>query len=301
MAESATASSRSLAFSPAVAVAVTVLLWSSSFPGIRAALIGFTPGQLAALRYLVASGVLVLLAVVRRLSLPRRSDLPRIALVGGLGIAAYNLALNTGETTVSAGAASFLINTGPLFTALLAWRFLGERLRPWAVIGFALGFSGVCLIALGGPGGMRFQTGALFVLLAAVCQSAQFVLQKPLLARYGALASTAHMVWAGTLCLLPFLPGALSAISPAPRSALVAVLYLGVFPAAIAYAAWSSALARIEVSRAVTALYLVAPMATILGAVWLHELPAPLALAGGTVAIAGVIVVNTLGKASHAR
>jgi drug/metabolite transporter (DMT)-like permease len=301
MAESATASSRSVAFPPAGAVAVTVLLWSSSFPGIRAALIGFTPGQLAALRYLVASGVFVLLAAVRRLSLPRRSDFPRIALVGGLGIAAYNLALNTGETTVSAGAASFLINTGPLFTALLAWRFLGERLRPWAVVGFALGFSGVCLIALGGPGGMRFQTGALFVLLAAVCQSAQFVLQKPLLARYGALASTAHMVWAGTLCLLPFLSGALSAISPAPRSAIVAVLYLGVFPAAIAYAAWSSALARIDVSRAVTALYLVPPMATILGAVWLHELPSPLALAGGTVAIAGVTVVNTLGKASHGR
>src|SRR6202171_2939597 len=101
MAESATAISRSVAFPPEVAVAVTVLLWSSSFPGIRAALIGFTPGQLAALRYLVASGVFVLLATVRRLSLPRRSDLPRIALVGGLGIAAYNLALNTGETTVS--------------------------------------------------------------------------------------------------------------------------------------------------------------------------------------------------------
>ena len=86
-----------------------------------------------------------------------------------------------------------------------------------------------------------------------------------------------------------------TACPPAVAVAVTVLFWSSSFPGIRA------ALEPIEVSRAVTALYLVSPMATILGAVWLHELPSSLALAGGTVAIAGVIVVNTLGKASHGR
>ena len=53
-----------------------------------------------------------------------RGDALRFLLCGFLGIALHAL-LNTGEQTVSAGAASFIVNTLPIFTALLAAVFLG--------------------------------------------------------------------------------------------------------------------------------------------------------------------------------
>lgn len=280
-------------------VALTVLFWASAFPAIRAALAAFGPAEVAALRFAVASLALGLYLAWARPALPSLADLPRILAAGGLGIAAYNLLLNTGSRVVDAGTASFVVNTAPVFTALLGAALLGERLRPLGWFGIGLSFAGVALIAVG-RGDMGFGTGALLVLAAAVCQASQFVLQKPLLARCGALPVTACLLWAGTAMLLPFLPGALGAAAQAPAHALGAVLFLGLGPAALAYVAWSYALARLPVSRAASFLYLVPPVATLIAWVWLGEAPGWGALLGGAVALAGVVLVNTVGRAPPA-
>ena len=278
------------------ALAATILLWASSYPAIRAGLRGFEPGPLAALRYGVAALAFLVPALAGRLPRPRPADLGRILVAGGLGIALYNLALNTGEVTVSAGAAGFLINCAPIFTALLGTLFLGERFRVWGWVGSIVSLAGVALIAAGEGGAAGVGTGAWLVLLAAGCQSIQFVLQKPLLRRYGALATTGYIVFAGATFLLPFLPSALGALSAAPAVSVAAAFYLGLFPAALAYATWSVVLAYFPIGRASSFLYLVAPLATGLAVLWLGEWPSPLALAGGATVLLGVILVNTLGR-----
>ncbi|MBK1659122.1 DMT family transporter [Paracraurococcus ruber] len=277
-------------------VAVTVLLWAAAFPAIRAALAAFPPAELAALRFALASLILLPWLAWARPALPRRADLPRILAAGGLGIAGYNLLLNTGTQAVDAGTASFVVNTAPVFAALLGAALVGERLRPLGWVGIGLSLAGVALIAAG-RGGLGFGGGALLVLAAALCQAAQFVLQKPLLARCGALPVTACLIWAGTAMLLPFLPGALAAAAAAPAPALGAAIFLGLGPAALAYVAWSYALARLPVGRAAACLYLVPPLATLLAWSWLGEAPGPGALAGGAVALAGVVLVNAIGRA----
>jgi drug/metabolite transporter (DMT)-like permease len=278
------------------AIGLTVLLWASAFPGIRAGLAGFSPGELAALRFAVASAALVVYAAATRMRLPPRRDWPRIALAGAIGIAGYNIALNLGETTVSAGAASFIVNTVPVFTAFLAIGWLGERLTRYGWTGIAVSFAGVTIIALADAGGLRFSWGALFVLAAAVCQALYFVLQKSLLQRYGALPLTTWVVWTGTLFLLPWLPGSLEATVSAPNSAVLAAVYLGLLPGAVAYIAWSYALARYPTSRAATFLYLVPPVATLIAVIWLGERPSAAALVGGALTLGGVILVNTRGR-----
>ena len=112
----------------AAAVAITLVFWASAFAGIRAGLAGYGPGELALLRFLTASVVLTALALRRKMALPRRSDLPAIAVSGFLGISVYHVALNYGEQTVTAGSASLLIASVPVFTALLATVVLGELL-----------------------------------------------------------------------------------------------------------------------------------------------------------------------------
>src|SRR5512136_1077496 len=89
------------------AIAVTLLLWASAFAGIKAGMRltpegvpgadGYGPGEVALLRFGVASLVLAAYALVKRMRLPARVDLPRIALAGFLGITVYHLALNFGE------------------------------------------------------------------------------------------------------------------------------------------------------------------------------------------------------------
>jgi drug/metabolite transporter (DMT)-like permease len=157
-------------------------------------------------------------------------------------------------------------------------------------------FVGATAIALDHGGGQTFGTGAGWVLLAAVCQSLFFILQKPLLGRHAPLAVTASVIWAGTLGLLPFAAGLVHTIAAAPLDATLAVVFLGVGPAALAYLTWAVVLARFAAGQAASFLYLVPPTTMVVGWLWLGELPTLLAVLGGGIAISGVAIVARFGR-----
>ena len=95
------------------AILVTILFWASSFVVIRICLGPLTPIELATARYVAAGAIaLVYLAIYR--PMPERRDFLRLSIAAVLFIAAYAVLLNTGEQTVAAGPASFIINTMPM-------------------------------------------------------------------------------------------------------------------------------------------------------------------------------------------
>lgn len=142
-----------------LALATTLLFWASSFAGIRAGLEDYTPGHLVLLRLLSASAVLAVYALATRMRLPQWRDLPAILLSGLLARAVYHAGLSYGELSVTSGGASLIIATVPLFTALLATVFLGERLKPLGWLGRGVSFTGVVLIASGESGGIGLEPG----------------------------------------------------------------------------------------------------------------------------------------------
>jgi drug/metabolite transporter (DMT)-like permease len=280
----------------AVALGITVVLWASGFVGIRAALRSFTPVQLASLRLLVAGICMGIYGIFAKVGVPRIKDIPLITLSGLLGLSLYSIALNQGELTVGAGAASFIVNTAPVITALLAAIFLSERLTLAGWIAFCVSFGGVTLIALGNSGTLRFSVGALFVLAAAVLIAGYFVLQKLLLRRYHALQLATWVMCAGAVVLLPFAGGALVVAAHAPTPAVLSAIYLGVGPGAVGYFAWTYALSHFSASRAAHCLYLIPPVSTMIAVVWLDELPSVVALIGGVFTMAGVALMTLRGK-----
>lgn len=276
-----------------LAVAAAVIFGASAYAAIGAGLASYSPGPLALMRMLFASVILVLYAVPGRLRLPEARVLPVALLAGLFAFALYNVALNYGQITASAGAASLIIASIPIFTALLAAAFLGERLdgRGWA--GIVVGFLGVALITFGEGGGFGVDAGALYVLLAAISGSVYFAFQKPYVEKYGSLTFTAYAIWAGTILLLPFLPGLLREVQVAPPDATLAVAYLGVFPTVVAYATAAYVFSRLPASRAVTLEYLFPPVAIVIAYLWLDEIPSVLSVIGGAVALVGVALVSS--------
>ncbi len=275
-----------------LAVALTVVLWASAFAAIRAALEEFTAIELSVLRLVVASLALAVVAPWFGLRRPAVHDLLPLVACGALGMSAYQLLLNYGEVSVTAGTAALLVSTGPIFVALLAAVFLRERVSTRARLGIGVAFAGAMVIALGEGGGVTFSSGALLVLAAAVSQAAFFVVQKPLLARYTAFEVTAYAMWLGTVLLLPFGAGVPGAVADAGLEPLVAVALLGVGASAVGFIAWAFALARLPVSTASSALYSVPVVAILVALVWLGELPSAASVIGGAIALAGVAIAT---------
>ncbi len=277
------------------ALAATVVLWASAYAGIRVGLAEYGPGQVALFRLLTASVVLALYALVTRMRLPEVRDLPAVLLLGFLAFAVYHAALNFGERTVGAGAAGVLIATAPVITALLAAVVLRERLRPSGRVGMALSFAGAALISLDEGRSFSLDPGAFLILLSAVCVSVYFVFQKPYLGKYGALAFTTYAIWAGTFFALVYLPGLVAQVEVASAGVTLTMVYLGVFPTAVAYVTYAYAFSRMDASVAASFLYLVPVLAYLIAWVWIGETPSLLSVVGGMIVLAGVFMVNRRG------
>jgi drug/metabolite transporter (DMT)-like permease len=280
----------------AVALALAVVLWGSAPVGIRAALPGYAPGQLAFFRFSIGSIVLAVYAFVVGVRIPDRRDWPVIGLAGAVGITFYNTILNYGLVTVPAGTASFLIASTPVWTSLLATLMLGERLTAFGWVGIFTSFVGIGLIASQRGQGLHFSPGALIIIVGAISYGLYMVLQKKILGQYRALEFTCYSFWAGTLLMLPFARGLSHVVAAAPRSATMAVIFLGIFPAAVANFAWAYGLSHAPAARVSSFLYLMPMVSVAIAWLWLGEVPTMISLIGGLVALAGVIVVNTKGK-----
>ena len=137
---------------------------------------------------------------------------------------------------------------------------------------------------------MRLESGSLIILLAAACASVYFIIQKRLLKHYTPLEVTCYAFWAGTVGMLVFLPNLITELPKSPLGPTLAIVYLGVFPAAIAYVVWNYVFSRTTASIATSFMFLNPIVATIIAWLWLGEVPSAIAGIGGLLALGGVII-----------
>ena len=285
-----------------VAASVTVVLWASAFVGIRAAAPHFSPGSLALGRLLAGSAVLLIVLALRREGLPPRAAWPGIAVSGVLWFGAYNVTLNWGEELVDAGTAAMLVNVGPAVMALLAGWLLAEGFPPRLLAGIAVSFAGTVVVGLSmSDGGHASVLGVLLCLIAAVGYAAGVVAQKPALRHASALQATTFGCVIGAVACLPFAGRLVTEVADAPMSATLNVLYLGVFPTALAFTTWAYALARSTAGRMGSTTYAVPVVVIFLSWLLLDEVPGWLALLGGVLCLAGVAVARSRPRAREPR
>jgi drug/metabolite transporter (DMT)-like permease len=286
------AAERNTDFVAPLALACTILGWASAFAAIRAALASFGPFELGSLRFTIAAIPAAIMLLVMRPAWPTRREFIRIALRAVICVAAYTVLLNFGEETISGGAASFIVNTAPIMTALLAIFLLGERFGWMGWLGTAVCFAGVTLVAVAQGDSFEIGVGALFIVGAACCTAIDAIIQKPLFLKHRPLVVSAWSMILAALFLSPGLPHALMQFAAADTVPRLSVIYLGIVPSFIAYGTWSITVSRFPASRASNFLYCIPPTATVIGAVWLHEIPNALGIFGGIMTLAGVAVVN---------
>jgi drug/metabolite transporter (DMT)-like permease len=279
-----------------LALGATLVMWASGFVGVSVAVAEYSPGNLALLRFLIASAVLFawLLHKSGRIRLPEKADFKRLVLVGLFGVPLYHLPLNAGQQVVSAGVSSLLVATAPIFTAMVAGVVLGERVSRRTWCGISVAFAGTALLVLSQAQGhgLAVQPQALLILIAALAFAGYIVTQRPLVQRYGGLAVAAWAIWLGTAMLLPFLPSLITNVASASSSATLAAVYLGLVPGALGYVSYAFVLKHLPAAKAGSALYAVPPLAVMMSWILLGDRPTAATLLSGAIVLTGVALAN---------
>ncbi|WP_226913238.1 DMT family transporter [Gephyromycinifex aptenodytis] len=274
------------------AAAITVLFWASAFIAIRFAGPHYDPGAMALLRMLIGTLGLGIIAAHQGIKLPPRRDVPLVIAWGVGWFCLYNLALNTAELSIDAGTASMIVNTAPLMVVIFAGLLLGEGFPRALLIGAPISFLGVVLIGSQSPTGHIEPLGLLLAVAAAVLYAGCTLLQKRLLRTVDATTLTWLGAAAGTVALLPWAGRMMRDVGTAPTGATLAVVFLGVFPTAVAFTTWSYVLARSSAGRTSAITYASPAVTILLSWLILAEVPTLVMLIGGALCLLGVFITR---------
>ena len=266
------------------------LIWGSSFLFIAIGLEAFAPGLITWLRVLFGAGALWLMPAAR-LAVDR-ADRPRLVAVSFLWVAIPFTLFPLAEQHITSGLTGLLNGTLPIAVAaigsLMRRRLPGRR----QLVGLAIGFAGIALIALPAAGeGSSEAIGVLMVLAAVACYGVAANIAGPLTERYGSIPVMARMVGLAAIWTTPFGLWSIPSSSFA-WDALAAVAALGVLGTGVAFVFMGTLVARVGPTRAAFAVYLVPVVALILGAVFRDEAIVIWSVIGVALVICGAILAS---------
>jgi drug/metabolite transporter (DMT)-like permease len=274
------------------------VLWGSSFLFMREGAHEFGPFPTAWVRVTLAALILTPVLVWRRevrvLVVHWRQAMSAGVLNAGIPFACYAYAL----MHINTGLTSILNATTPLFGALIAWFWLGDKLNATRALGLALGFTGVVLLASDVPGGISFKDGGSGLavaacLVATFCYGISGSFTKRYLQNVPSLVTTTGSLWGASLGL--GIPALLTWPDAAPSlHAWAALGIAGLLCTALAYVLFFRLMTHTGPARAMTVTYLIPVFANLLGVIFLDEVVTHWMMGCAFVIVAGTALASGL-------
>jgi O-acetylserine/cysteine efflux transporter len=281
-----------------LAIAVATV-WGLSFIAIRWGVDEVSPLLLTALRYVFAA--LPAVFFIR----PPRVDWQILVAYGlAIGVGQFGLLFIAIKLGMPAGLGSIVIQLQVFFTIFLAFLVFGERPRASQLVGAAIAFAGIGVIAL-----ERLEGAALLPLLLTIVAAVSWGLGNTASKKAGRVDMLAFIVWSALVPPIPLLIASLTfeGMSAIP-TALEALTWRGVgsiaFMSYIAtifgFGVWAWLLSRYPANR-VAPFALFVPVAGIAaGALLLGEHVTNFEVAGGALVFVGLLL-NVFGPRVFAR
>ena len=247
-------------------------LWGGSYILLRVAVPPFGPVALIALRVAIASCFLVPMLAARGELRALRTGWPHLLVLGAMNSAVPLCLFAYAELTLTAGFASVLNAAAPLFAAIVAFAWHGERLSPLRVFGLAIGFAGV-VVLVGGSSVIGDARGGLAV-AAALSATALYGIAssytKRFLAGVPPLAVATGSQLAAAVMLFPLAFLAWPARTPT-GSVWLCVAGLGIACTGIAYILFYRLVANVGPVRTASVSFLIPLFGVLWGMVFLGE------------------------------
>jgi drug/metabolite transporter (DMT)-like permease len=268
------------------------VLWGSSAPLIKVALEGLMPAPLTLARLVLAAVVLMVLAGLGRVALPRdRVVWLHLTAVAFFGNVLPFLLLSYGERTAAAGVAGVLIGATPLLTLTVAYVALAtERATARKVLGLLAGFAGIVLVVAPWENAGGSLGGEIVCFGTAVSYAINFVYVRRFLSPLGlpALALAAGQMLAAVVLQGLFSPLLAWGTPHLTGRVTVAVVLLGVFSTGLGYVLNFRLIADIGATSASAVNYLAPVVAVLISVLFLGEGLAWHVVVGGLVVLLGM-------------
>ncbi|HEY3310054.1 MAG TPA: DMT family transporter [Anaerolineales bacterium] len=278
-----------------------VAVWGCTFIATKIALREISPASIVWLRFGI--GVLILgvtVALRKQMALPKRNEWAYLALTGFLGVTFHQWLQATGLITAQATVTAWIVATIPIFTAILGWLFLKEKLGPIRILGIVVASLGVLLVVSKGDLGAltagKFGTqGDFLILMSAVNWAIFSILSRRGLATHPPARMMFYVMLFGWIFAWMWVFGAGPGLSEIPRlsgAGWASVLFLAIFGSGLAYIAWYDALKVLPASQLGVFIYIEPLVTMVVAAVLLAEAVTPAAVTGGAITILGIYLVN---------
>ena len=268
-------------------------LWGGSFLFMRVAAPPFGPVALIALRVAIASCFLVPMLTLRGGMGALRTHWPHLLAVGVLNSAIPFCMFAYAELTLTAGFTSVLNAAAPLFAAIVAFTWLGERMSSLRVLGLAIGFIGV-IVLVGGSSVIDAKQGGVAVaaaLSATVLYGVASSYTKRFLTGVPPLAVATGSQLAAAIVLAPLAYWLWPAHTPT-GSVWLHVIALGIACTGVAYILFFRLVAHVGPTRAVSVTFLIPVFGVLWGHLFLGEAIGWNTWAGAAIVIAGTALVT---------
>lgn len=276
---------------------LVALIWGVNFTVTKGAFSRFPPLAFTAVRFVIAS--LLLVPVVRHLEGPEplpRPVLRRLVVLGLVGNTLYQLGFISGLDRTTASNSALILASMPSIVALLAVGLRFEPFRPRVLGGVLVATLGVVLVvAARGTGfGEATMAGDLLTLAAVACWAAYTLGLRILPPEISPLRVTMVTTVAGTPGLvLAGLPEILGMEWRAVGwQGWTALGYATVFSLLLAYLIWNRSVKVVGPSRTVIYMCLTPLIAVASAAAFLGERPMPLQAVGAALIIGGVLLTR---------
>jgi len=280
---------------------VVCLIWGLNFSVTKGAFVRFPPLAFTAVRFAIASVLLV--PLVRRIegdaSLPAGA-LRRLIVLGVVGNTLYQLGFISGLARTSASNSALILASMPSLVALLAAGLGFEPARRRVIGGVLVATAGVVLVVLAAGAGLGQgeMAGDLLTLGAVFCWAGYTLGLRDLPPGISPLRVTMVTTVAGA-------PGLILAGAPdlvrmewgeVGLAGWAALAYATLLSLVVAYLIWNRSVQLVGPSR--TAIYMcITPLIAVVGAaVMLGERPRPLQAVGAGLILAGVLLVRARGS-----
>ena len=271
--------------------AACALIWGTTWFAIRACIVAYPTYDAVALRFAIASVVLVPLALRAR-PWPRGRALGYLVFAGALDACAY-LLVYLGEERVPGGVAAVVYGTQPLILALLLTAFRIERITRGHLIGAVISLVGVAVLFLDRLDVSARQALGVALVVAAVVVSTGYVMVMKRHAE-GVPGIVSTTIFLGVTAVV------LGAVALAARQPLpwpppvwptVALLYLAVIGSVIAFLAFFWLLARTSLQTTSTLVFVFPLVALAVDAVFERAISlGPRAYVGVAITLGGLAV-----------